>query len=165
MNTNKEIALILKQSLWPWTFSPVVHRSLPHPSRSDCISQLSTITINVFLHLPFGRGFLDYETLTASHMSEIALSVTNEPTQRVRPRPTWKPAGAEEPWRREGFTCEWSPWSGFRPEPAPLRPCKSGPTSPGRRSCSSSWPSRRPACIPSPCRGSGHLGMQKRAAE
>uniref|UniRef100_A0AAQ4PUL8 Uncharacterized protein n=1 Tax=Gasterosteus aculeatus aculeatus TaxID=481459 RepID=A0AAQ4PUL8_GASAC len=29
--------------------------------------------------------------------------------------------------------------------------------------CSSGSPSRHPACIPSPCRGSGHLGMQKRA--
>uniref|UniRef100_A0A8C9ZLK3 Uncharacterized protein n=1 Tax=Sander lucioperca TaxID=283035 RepID=A0A8C9ZLK3_SANLU len=40
-----------------------------------------------------------------------------------------------------------------------------GPTSLGRHSCSSGLPSRHPACIPSPCRGSGHLGMQKRAAE
>lgn len=62
-------------------------------------------------------------------------------------------------------TCEWSPWRGFHPEPALPRPCKSAPTSLGRHSCSSSSPSHRRACIPSPCRGSGHLGMQRRAAQ
>uniref|UniRef100_A0AAQ5Y0I3 Uncharacterized protein n=1 Tax=Amphiprion ocellaris TaxID=80972 RepID=A0AAQ5Y0I3_AMPOC len=40
-----------------------------------------------------------------------------------------------------------------------------GPTSLGRHSCSSSSPSRHQACIPSPCRGSGRLGKQKRAVE
>uniref|UniRef100_A0A3Q4GH34 Uncharacterized protein n=5 Tax=Pseudocrenilabrinae TaxID=318546 RepID=A0A3Q4GH34_NEOBR len=43
------------------------------------------------------------------------------------------------------------------------RLCKSEPTSLGRHSCSSSLPNHHQACTPSPCRGSGHLGMQKRA--
>lgn len=62
-------------------------------------------------------------------------------------------------------TCGWSPWSGFHPEPAPPQQCKSAPTSLGHHSCSSDSPSHPLACTPSPCRGSGHLGMQKRAAE
>lgn len=62
-------------------------------------------------------------------------------------------------------TCGWSPWSGFHPEPAPPQQCKSAPISLERHSCSSDSPSRHPACTPSPCRGSGHLGMQKRAAK
>lgn len=60
-------------------------------------------------------------------------------------------------------TCGWSPWSGFRPGPAPPRQCKSAPISLERRNCSSDSPSHHPACTPLPCRGSGHLGMQKRA--
>lgn len=62
-------------------------------------------------------------------------------------------------------TCGWSPWSGFHPEPAPPQQCKSAPISLERHSCSSDSPSRHPAYTPSPCRGSGHLGMQKRAAK
>uniref|UniRef100_A0A3P8W5J6 Uncharacterized protein n=1 Tax=Cynoglossus semilaevis TaxID=244447 RepID=A0A3P8W5J6_CYNSE len=49
--------------------------------------------------------------------------------------------------------------------PALLRLYKNGPTSLERHSCSSDSPSRPQACIPLPCRGSGHLGKQKKAAE
>uniref|UniRef100_A0A3P8Z753 Uncharacterized protein n=1 Tax=Esox lucius TaxID=8010 RepID=A0A3P8Z753_ESOLU len=45
----------------------------------------------------------------------------------------------------------------------PPQRCKSGPTSQGRHSCSSSSPDLRQACTPSPCRGSGHLGRHKTA--
>uniref|UniRef100_A0A674NL00 Uncharacterized protein n=1 Tax=Takifugu rubripes TaxID=31033 RepID=A0A674NL00_TAKRU len=37
--------------------------------------------------------------------------------------------------------------------------CKSAPISLGHHSCSSDSPSHPLACTPSPCRGSGHLGI------
>uniref|UniRef100_A0A3B4A015 Uncharacterized protein n=1 Tax=Periophthalmus magnuspinnatus TaxID=409849 RepID=A0A3B4A015_9GOBI len=55
--------------------------------------------------------------------------------------------------------------SGSRPGLAPPPLCKTAPTSLGRRSCSLNSPNLRRACTPSPCRGSGRLGKQKRAAK
>lgn len=73
-------------------------------------------------------------------------------------QPAWGvhvcPAACCQAWRPDG----WSPWSGWRPEPSPPLPCRTWPTSLGRRRCWWGWPGHPLAYTPWPCRGNARLG-------
>lgn len=71
------------------------------------------------------------------------------------------PAACCQVWCLDG----WSPWSGWRPAPAPPQPCRSEPTSQVCHSSWWAWPSRLRPWTPSPCRGCGCLGKHSTAGK